>query len=236
MTSDELRAGTADLAEVLGDVARHLNAEADLAALLPSITASSVDTIPGADYAGITLVKHGREVESVAATDELVVQADAAQEQLGEGPCLDAIWIHDTFRIDDLQTEQRWPKYRTRALELGIRSSLSFQLFTEGRNLGALNLYSRQPHSFDDDDPQIGRLFAAHAAIALRGAQREDELQGALRSRDVIGMAKGILMERYEIGEDRAFEMLIRASQTTHIKLREVADYLVRSGSEDAAG
>lgn len=235
MTSDELRAGTADLAEVLGDVARQLNGEADLAALLPAITASSVDTIPGADYAGITLVKQGHEVESVAATDELVVQADAAQEQVSEGPCLDAIWVHDTFRIDDLEAEQRWPNYRTRALELGIRSSLSFQLFTEGRNLGALNLYSRQPHAFDDDDQQIGRLFAAHAAIALRGAQREDELQGALRSRDVIGMAKGILMERQKIDEARAFEVLVRASQTAHIKLREVAEYLVRPGSEDPA-
>lgn len=235
MTSDELRAGTADLAEVLGDVARQLNAEADLAALLPAITLSSVETIPGADYAGISLVKQGREVESVAATDELVVQADAAQEQLGEGPCLDAAFVHDTFRIDDLQAEQRWPRYRTRALELGIRSSLSFQLFVEERNLGALNLYSRQPHAFEDDDQQIGRLFAAHAAIALRGAQREDELQGALRSRDAIGMAKGILMERYKIKEDRAFEMLVRASQSAHIKLRDVAEYLVHSGGENPA-
>jgi GAF domain-containing protein len=134
--------------------------------------------------------------------------------------------------VDNLEDEQRWPKYRARALELGIRSSMSFQLFTDGRNLGALNLYSQQPHAFDEDAEQIGLLFAAHAAIALRGEQRETELQKAVRSRDTIGVAKGILMERYKVTDDQAFGMLVRISQHEHIKLLDVAAFLARSGQE----
>lgn len=219
-----------DLAMVLSRVARQLESQKGISDVLRLITSSSVETVPGADFAGITLVRGGRDVDSVAATNPLVVQADEAQEELGEGPCLDAIWEADTFRIDELQDEQRWPNYRSRALGLGIRSSLSFHLFTEARNLGALNLYSRNPHAFTEDSQHVGQLFAGHAAVALRGAQREDELQGALRSRDVIGMAKGILIERYKVSEDDAFAMLVRTSQEGHVKLRAVADYLVHSG------
>jgi GAF domain-containing protein len=232
MASEALNQGQANLAEVLSDVARSLDAEQGMDEVLQAITASSVATIPGADYAGISLVKAKREIESVAATEDIVRRADQAQEEAGEGPCLDAVWEHDTFRVDDLEDEQRWPNYRARALELGIRSSMSFQLFTDGRNLGALNLYSQQPHAFDEDAEQIGLLFAAHAAIALRGEQRETELQKAVRSRDTIGVAKGILMERYKVTDDQAFGMLVRISQHEHIKLLDVAAFLARSGQE----
>jgi GAF domain-containing protein len=232
MASEALNQGQANLAEVLSDVARSLDAEQGMDEVLQAITASSVATIPGADYAGISLVKAKREIESVAATEDIVRRADQAQEEAGEGPCLDAVWEHDTFRVDDLEDEQRWPNYRARALELGIRSSMSFQLFTDGRNLGALNLYSQQPHAFDEDAEQIGLLFAARAAIALRGEQRETELQKAVRSRDTIGVAKGILMERYKVTDDQAFGMLVRISQHEHIKLLDVAAFLARSGQE----
>lgn len=232
MVSEDLHRGEADLAEVLGELARSLEAESSLDELLSAITASSVTTIPGVDYAGITLVKDRRELQSVAPTDDLVVEADRAQEVNREGPCLDAIREHDTFRVDDLENDQRWPRYRPAALELGVRSSLSFQLFTEARTLGALNLYSRRAHAFDEDAEQIGLLFAAHAAVALRGAQQVNELRKALHNRDTIGMAKGILIERHKISPDRAFGMLVRTSQQTHVKLHEVAEFLVRSGSE----
>jgi len=216
----------------MSDVARNLDTEQGMEEVLQAITKSSVATVPGADYAGITLVLAKRTIKSVAPTEDLVARADKAQEETGEGPCLDAVWEHETFRVDDLEGEKRWPNYRDRALELGIRSSLSFQLFTDGHNLGALNLYSKEPHAFDEEAEQIGLLFAAHAAIALRGEQRETELQAALNSRDTIGMAKGILMERYKVTDDQAFRLLVRLSQREHIKLFDVAAFLVHSGQQ----
>jgi GAF domain-containing protein len=232
MARQQLQSGEADLAAVLSDVARTLESDSGVDSILDAITASSVATVPGASYAGILLVRDKREVESLAPTDHVAVEADKAQEECGEGPCLDAIWEHDTFLVDDYKSEGRWPAFGARALGLGIRSSLSFQLFTDSKTLGALNLYSPEPHAFNDESRQIGLPFAAHAAVALRGAQRENDLQTALRSRDVIGMAKGILIERYKVPEGRAFEMLVRTSQDSHVKLHDVAEFLVHSGVE----
>ena len=112
---------------------------------------------------------------------------------------------------------------------------LAFQLYTDGRNLGALNLYSRQPNAFGEEAEHIGLLFATHAAVALRGAQKEKQLLQAVENRDTIGMAKGILMERHKINGDQAFGLLVRASQNGHLKLSDVADILVRTGEEDAS-
>jgi GAF domain-containing protein len=182
--------------------------------------------VPGADYAGIMLVKAKRKIESVARTDSLVVDSDKAQEETGEGPCLSVIWRRATFKIDDMESETRWPRFSQRAVALGVRSMLSFQLFVENDNLGALNLLSRSTFAFDAESEHVGLLFAAHAAIALRGAQQATQLEEILGTRDLIGQAKGILMERHHIDANEAFEMLIRASQNSNIKLAEVARYI----------
>jgi hypothetical protein len=108
---------------------------------------------------------------------------------------------------------------------------LSLQLFVEGDNLGALNLYARTPNAFTDESEQVGLLFAAHAAIAYAGVRKEAQLAQALASRDIIGQAKGILMERYKVTAECAFLMLARASQITNTKLQNVAADLARSGS-----
>ena len=118
---------------------------------------------------------------------------------------------------------------------------LSFQLYVERDNLGALNLYSRQPNSFDDDSEHIGLLFASHAAIAFADAEKVRHLVLAVSRRDLIGQAKGILMERFRISADQAFSLLIRVSQDNNRKLFDVAEeltetgYLERSGA-DASG
>src|SRR3954469_13474280 len=132
--------------------------------------------------------------------------------------------------------ERRWPRFGPRAVDLGVVSLLSIQLFTDGHNLGALNLYSREAHAFDDNDAeQVGLLFATHAAVALRGAQQEMELKVAIDRRDVIGMAKGFLIERYKVDPEPAFAMLVRTSQAGHVKLHDVADFLVQSGPRAGA-
>lgn len=108
---------------------------------------------------------------------------------------------------------------------------LSLQLFVEGDNLGALNLYARSVGAFTDESEKVGLLFAAHAAIAYAGVRKEAQLAAALASRDVIGQAKGILMERYKITGERAFLVLAHASQHANRKLADIADELVRTGT-----
>jgi len=152
---------------------------------------------------------------------------DALQHEFGEGPCLDAVYEHKTVRVDDMASESRWPAFASRAAEAGARSMLSFQLWVEGDNLGALNLYSRRPHAFDEDSEHIGLLYAAHAAVAYAAAQRQDQLQAAVDTRDLIGQAKGILMERYGIDDDRAFAFLVRLSMDRNQKLRDIAQHIV---------
>ena len=146
--------------------------------------------------------------------------------QTGEGPCLDAAHEHETVRVDEMATEERWPDFAGRAAQIGAKSMLSFQLFVERDNLGALNLYGRTPRSFDEESEYVGLLFASHAAIAFADAEQVRHLNVALDRRDLIGQAKGILMERYKVTADQAFRVLVRASQNHNVKLHDVAHEL----------
>jgi GAF domain-containing protein len=219
--------GERDLAELLSEVARTLQAEHGVEDTLHAIVVSAADTIAGADHVGVSSVRRRRLIETVARTDELVDTVDKVQYETGEGPCMDAAWEQGTFRVDDLTTETRWPRFGPAALNLGIRSILAFRLYVTGDDLGALNIYSGEPAAFDDDSQHVGQLFAAHAAVALAGSRREHQLNDALSSRDLIGQAKGILMQRHRVSGDNAFQILIKASQDSNIKLREVATFLV---------
>ena len=116
------------------------------------------------------------------------------------------------------------------ANEMGIRSSLSYRLFTTGRELGALNLFSRQVNAFRSDDVLEGLAIAAHAAVALSGANRLDAMARGLATRTVIGQATGILMERFNLDPDRAFDVLRRVSIQSNTKLIQIAEELVSTG------
>ena len=167
---------------------------------------------------------------SVSVEDVQAACLRALQTETGQGPCLDAAYEHETVRVPDIAQEQRWPRFAARAAEAGVGSMLSFQLYVEADDLGALNLYSHHPDAFDDESEQVGLLFASHAAVAFADARKLDQLSRAIDSRDLIGQAKGILMERYSIDATQAFRVLTRVSQNTHRKLREVAEDLVRTG------
>ena len=110
-------------------------------------------------------------------------------------------------------------------------SALSFQLFVTGSNLGALNLYARRPRAFGEESEDVGLVLAAHAAVALAGAQHEQNLQRAVSSRDTIGQAKGILMERHKLTADQAFDVLARVSQELNRKLVDIARELAETGA-----
>ncbi len=223
-------AGEDELAISLGELARALERVDDPEETLVAVVQAAVDLIPGVEEGSISVVIGRKEVSSTAPSGDLPRLVDAVQVETGEGPCLDAAYEQQTVRVDDMSTETRWPQFAPAALKAGAGSMLSFQLYVEGDNLGALNLYAREPGAFDDESEHVGVLFAAHAAVAYASAQKQQQLLQAVTSRQIIGQAQGILMERYEMSDDRAFSVLVRVSQNTNRKLRDVADELVRTG------
>jgi len=227
---DEGTASVDDLATRFGEVARTLQSEPDTDAMLDRLVAAAVSLVPGAEDGSISTVTGRTQVTSQHPSSGLPARIDAIQTEAGQGPCLDAAYVHQTVRVPDLRREERWPRFSPRAADAGAASMLCFQLYVEDDDLGALNLYSREPDAFGDESERIGLLFASHAAVAFADARKLDQLHRAVATRDLIGQAKGMLMERYTIGEDQAFLVLTRASQGSERKLRDVAEELVRTG------
>jgi GAF domain-containing protein len=212
-----------DVAGVLERIAESLQQAPSPEETLGAITHAAVDVIDGAERAAVSLVIGRRDIETVAATDEVAEAIDRAQYETREGPCLDALYDDDFVLMSDMEAEPRWPAFTHRARDRGVRSMLCFRLFMRGDDAGALNLFAGTPNAFDAEAVQLGRLLATHAAVALASARKIDQLQHAVDSRDVIGQAKGVLMERHGIDADEAFHVLVRASQSTHIRLVHVA-------------
>ncbi|MFF5051666.1 GAF and ANTAR domain-containing protein [Micromonospora sp. NPDC000663] len=218
----------------LGELARSLQGESSLQGTLDAVVLAAVATVPGAWQAGISEVESKQRVHTTAATAELVRQVDQVQYDTGEGPCLTSLYNEETVWLRNLPDETRWPAFTHRIANLGVRSMLSFQLYVDRGNLGALNLYSADPDAFGDESEQIGLLFAAHAAVAMADAQTMAQLSRAVLLRDRIGQAKGILMERHHLTEEQAFALLARVSQNTNVKLAEVARNLTETGDLEA--
>jgi len=217
------------LAQQLGELAREWQAENKRPDMLKRITQAALVEIDSADHACISLVSNSR-VQTAAATDEFVQRVDEHQNELDEGPCLDSLREQVTIRSDDMAKDLRWPQFAKFTVENGIRSMLSVQLFVQDDSLGALNLYAQAPDAFTAHDESVAMLLAVHAALAIASDAHESNLKVALESRDIIGQAKGILMERFKIDAVGAFDLLVVASQTTHRKLREVAGELADTG------
>jgi GAF domain-containing protein len=214
------------LAEVFGDLAVEMQAQKGSSDTLQSIVEAAPKVVPGARWAGISLVQ-GTKIVSEVPTSRSVAELDQLQSDLNQGPCLTALREYHTVHIDDMRTETRWPDFGREALQRGTRSMLSFQLFVRSENLGALNLYSDEPGAFSEDSFLIGEILAQHAAVAMIGAAAETQFENALATRDVIGQAKGMLMQRDNLTGLQAFSLLTRASQQTNIKLSDVARWLV---------
>jgi len=224
-------AGWNELAEKLSDLARSLQDQKGVEGTLDAIVLAAADTVPGAEEASISEVRRRRAVRTSAATGMLARAVDQAQYETGQGPCLDSLYEQQTLRLSDIGSEPRWPDFCARVGQLGVRSMLAVQLYVVGDNLGALNLHSRQVDAFSNESEQVALIFAAHAAVAMAGARAQEQMDIAVDSRDLIGQAKGILIERYKISSLDAFRLLVVASQTTNIKLYEVAEFLVRTGA-----
>nr|WP_246315718.1 GAF and ANTAR domain-containing protein [Kineococcus aurantiacus] len=198
---------------------------------MQEVLTSASALVGGVEHASLSVVRGRRQVWSAAVTSDLARRFDRTQEELGEGPCLDAMFTEPVVRTDDLLTDPRWPRLAARSADLGVRSMLCFQLFVHRGTLGGLNLLSSREGAFDDDAAVVGSMIAAHAAVALADAQQLEDLSTALRHRDVIGQAKGILMERFKVDADQAFALLARVSQERNVKLHALAEELTRSGA-----
>ncbi len=184
---------------------------------------------------GITLQPDGRPL-TVASSDTLASQLDELQYGLDQGPCLSSLRTGEQVRIDDLSADQRWQEYAGRALAHGVRSSLSLPLFVADRSVGALNLYSTQPHFFGDAETRLAGRFTRDAAVAVGIAARlaaqavlTDQLRASLASRSVIDQALGVIMTRQRCTATEAFAILRTASQNRNLKVRQIAEQIVTS-------
>jgi GAF domain-containing protein len=180
----------------------------------------------GGDYAGVLFVRQ-RRVETVAATDPVVAHLDHVQMELEEGPDIALGSDRRSVLVEDTSTESRWPRWASATEEAGVRSMIGALLYARGDVMGSMNVYAERPGSFTEDDQAVAQVLARHAAIALTNVEEQSGLLRALDSRKLIGMAEGILMERFGLDDDEAFGVLRRYSQTRNTKLREVAQIVV---------
>jgi GAF domain-containing protein len=200
------------------------------------VTALAAESMPATVGSGVTLVDSRGRKTSSGASSALVRAADDLQYELDEGPCLSAWRERAVFRIDDMATETRWPRWTAAAAQLGLQATLSAPLVAGDRSLGAMKVYGDGPHVYTGRHEHLLTMFAAQAAVLLANVQSLDaakqlseQLKDAVRSRDVIGMAKGVLMCREGVDEATAFAMLTATSQHENRKLRDVAEDVARS-------
>lgn len=219
----------------IADIARDLYERKTLDGnVVAELAQHAATELPGVDYANVTVTSGRYEVDTPSATHPCAVLLDDIQRRHGEGPCLSSAWQHKTIHVADLETERRWPKFRAEALaSTPVRSIMGFQLFVTGKSMGSLNVFADRPGAFGAETRQLGSLFATQSALVWDAARREEQFQQALASRDTIGQAKGMIMERYSINAGQAFEMLRKLSHDTNTPLAEVAAKVVRAAAAE---
>jgi hypothetical protein len=232
---------TSELAANFSETARILFSAGTVTDTLARVLELATATIEGCDFAGLFLVE-GDLVSKPIHTDPIVDEIDALQHQTGQAPCLDSIAQRVMLYADDVASDPRWPRFGPQVSAAGVRSILALPLATNG-SFGALNLYARYPAAFGVVDRAKGVILASLASLAISVARshedeerRSEHLHAALATREVIGQAQGILMERERISAAHAFDVLRRASQHLNRKLRDVAQDLVDTGDRPQTG
>jgi hypothetical protein len=221
----ELSLGFARLAEEISG-----GSEAD--APLQRIVDLAVKYMDGCRYCTITSVRGGRKY-LLASSDAVGEQLVQLQNDLGEGPGLDAAGLTGSYLISDLITEKRWPRFAALATRAtNVRSVLAFRL--AGTHPSILSMYSESTDGFTDEELSTATIFASHASTLVALLAAEDHsanLETALQSSREIGMALGILMAHRKVTDDAAFDLLRTASQNLHRKLRDVASEVMETGT-----
>jgi GAF domain-containing protein len=213
----------------------HSRPDTDSDTVLAELAEHAAVEIPGAMYAGVTVTRNAKHIDTPAATHKWPILLDEIQQLHREGPCLTAAWEEKTIHVADLETDDRFPLYRRDALErTPIRSVMAFQMFIAGETMGALNVYAEEPRAFGQTSRDIGLIFAAHSSVAWNSVRRDEQFKRALASRDTIGQAKGMIMERYGVDAVQAFEVLRKLSQDSNVPLVQVATELVSKALSDS--
>ncbi|MFC5063353.1 ANTAR domain-containing protein [Actinomycetospora atypica] len=195
------------------------------------IVSSALEIVPAAVAGGLARTEGGT-VRTDHTSDEAVAQLDTVQSTWGQGPCFDeessedgVVFLGD---LDGAGAAARWPDFAPQAVACGYRSLLSTRLVTRtGGPRVTLNLYGRKAAAFGERAGLAAATFAVQAAALCQGGEEVRTMHAAVVNRDVIGQAKGILMERFGVSDDAAFQMLVTSSQDTNIKLADVAHWLV---------
>jgi GAF domain-containing protein len=184
-------------------------------------------TAVGCAHASVMLVRGGNEIERTVASAEIAAEADRLQLECGEGPCVGAIDDVTSYLVHEAATDTRWPSWGSRVAALGIHSVASVRLDTAESTIGALNHYDESPRHFDSDDLAVAEILARHASMALDSSLKQDVLRRAVDTRNVVGQAQGILMERYDLDADEAFSLLRRYAAQSGARLTAVARRLI---------
>ncbi|MFG1644273.1 GAF and ANTAR domain-containing protein [Amycolatopsis sp. NPDC049252] len=184
--------------------------------------------------AGVTLADESGEFTTTAASDEATRAADALQYRLGEGPCLTALTEGVTVRVTDVERERRWPRWRAEAVPFGFRSVLSAPLVTGDGCHGAIKTYAREPGAFGDAEEDVLSRFAGQVATLVANARAHERadrfserFRATLRERDLINLAKGLLMQRDGVDEGTAFAVLLASARADGCSPAEAAADLV---------
>ncbi|MFD9000754.1 GAF and ANTAR domain-containing protein [Streptomyces sp. NPDC059582] len=217
-----------ELAEALTVAAQQLHDTVTPHSTLRTAVRLAVHILPGAEHAGISVLDRAEHRRTVAWSDEVVRAAESPNGIRAARPYWDQLWQAPVVRLDDSESEGG----DADLADLGLRSVLALRLRADGRRLTVLTAYARKPRAFDEAATRIGRLFTAHVGLALESATVREQLTEAMRTRDLIGQATGILMERLNIDAAQAFDSLVRASQRENTKLRDLARRIVDANKQ----
>lgn len=230
------------LARSFARVARSLQAQETAQQTLEHVVELARETVPGCDFAGVSWIEDGQ-VLTPAATGQVPEVVDRIQYETDEGPCLSALRLDDAREpIDpvvsvDLAQEVRWPRFTARAVaETGVRSMLSFQLYVEGRVLGALNLYATSAGAFERDSLLLGEVFAGHAAVALAGAVTRDEVLRTRHDLQASASQAARLVQRVALGSVLQASMLTDLAGLTRPRDLELAALYRPAADEHEVG
>ncbi|MEW2808294.1 GAF and ANTAR domain-containing protein [Streptomyces massasporeus] len=212
-----------ELAEALTAASQQLHETLTPHTTLRTAVRLAVHLMPGAEHAGISVIERGNKLRTLAWTDEVVRSAESRYTGREQHGLWDQLWNSPVARITDSEADDGWDVLAA----LGLRSALSLRLRADRRRLTVLTAYARKPGAFDEEATRVGRLFSTHVGIALDSATVREQLTEAMHTRDLIGQATGILMERQGIDATAAFESLVRASQRENVKLRDLARRIV---------
>jgi GAF domain-containing protein len=223
---------TVGIADRMVAAARELESKPDAQSTMDASVALALREISGCDGATLSLLERPGRLNVAAHTDDDALACDLLQHALREGPCLEAALDRRIVYGTGLASDPRWPAWGPRAVRVyGINSVLCLQLFTSSETLGTLSLYSRARGAFGPQERDDAVATAAHVAVAIASARQADRLSAAIDTRTVIGQACGILMERFQLGAQQAFDVLARISSQKNVKIREIARELIDTGT-----